>query len=245
MFQSNEFDIGEVEALIEQDAVLASNLLRCANSPFYGGLEKIVTVREAIVRLGANQVGKLVVLINQKGSFQAQSPLLQSFMPVLWRHSVAAAFGCQWLAARCKLDQIGHEAFLVGLLHDVGKLFLLRVIDEVKTERGDAFHLAEPLVLELLKSMHAEQGHQLLARWDIPELLTEAVRRHHDEDLVAGDPLLALLRLVDAACSKLGISLTPDPQIALGALPEAQWLGASEIVLAELEIALEDAMALT
>jgi HD-like signal output (HDOD) protein len=244
MLQSSEFDIGEVESLITRDTVLASNLLRCANSPFYGGLEKIVTVREAISRLGSKQVSKLVILIAQKGNFRARSPVIQAFMPVLWKHSVAAAFGCQWLAKHCRLDHIADEAFLAGLLHDIGKLFLLRVLDELTTQQGSRFAISEALVLELLTAMHAEQGHRLLARWGIPEPLSEVVKHHHDAEIDGANPLLCVLRLVDLACAKIGLSLTPDDGMALAALPEASWLGASEIVLAELEVALEDAMAL-
>jgi HD-like signal output (HDOD) protein len=100
------------------------------------------------------------------------------------------------------------------------------------------------VVLEVLQHMHVEQGAMLMQHWNIPELYVEIVRQHHDETYDTNNTLLLIVRLVDIACQKVGIGLYHDPSIVLATTSEAQALGAKEVVLAELEIMLEDATTL-
>jgi HD-like signal output (HDOD) protein len=79
-------------------------------------------------------------------------------------------------------------------------------------------------------------------RWNMPEVYCEVVRDHHLPEIKSSNMLLALTRLVDQACNKLGIGMCPNPTLVLFATIEAQLLGAKEITLAELEITIEDAM---
>jgi HD-like signal output (HDOD) protein len=137
------------------------------------------------------------------------------------------------------MPEVEKEALLGGLLHDVGKLFLLRVVDDLIR----AGHLRDPsaqLLQEVLSRMHCEQGEALLAAWNIPDPYRQLVRRHHDPDFDEDDLLLLVVRLADQACNKLGMGLVPTPGLVLATTPEAQALRIPELVLAELEVALED-----
>jgi HD-like signal output (HDOD) protein len=240
MLQSGEFDMGAVEELITGDPVLASATLRLANSSFFAGLEKITNVREAIVRLGVKQVSNLVTIVAQKKNYHIRDRVLQPLVAALWRHSVGVAIGSQWLAGRVKRGDLSGEAFMAGMLHDIGKLLLLRVVDDLKAQ-GKGFDPSESLVLELLASLHARHGHALMKQWNIPEVYCDVVQRHHDADFEDGATLLILVRLVDQACNKLGIGLEPRPDLDLAASAEAQVLRVDDVLAAELEIRLEDA----
>ena len=118
------------EQVIRQDPTLTGELLRLSNSSFFGGIEKVVTVRDAVMRLGIKQVAELVILSGQKRYYQLKDPLLGSFVERLWRHAVGCGIGSDWLASKLRLGEVREEAFMAGLLHDVGKLLLLRVIDD-------------------------------------------------------------------------------------------------------------------
>lgn len=240
MLQSGEFDMGAVEKLITGDPVLASATLRLANSSFFAGLEKITNVREAIVRLGVKQVSNLVTLVAQKKNYHIRDRALQPLVATLWRHSVGVAIGSQWLAGRLRRGDLTGEAFMAGMLHDIGKLLLLRVVDDLK-EQNKTFQPSEALVLELLASLHNRHGHALMKQWNIPELYCDVVARHHDPDFEDGATLLVLVRLVDQACNKLGIGLEPQPDLDLASSAEAQVLRVDDVLAAELEIRLEDA----
>jgi len=96
-----------------------------------------------------------------------------------------------------------------------------------------------------MNSLHVEQGYALLKSWNLPETYCAIVRDHHKEKFDPKDNLLTLIRLVNQACNKIGIGLRPNPATVLAATAEADVLDLSEVSLAELEIKLEDSLALT
>ncbi len=240
MLESPEFDVSEIERLIASDPVIAAALLRVANSSFYGGLEKVTSPSEALLRLGAKQVAKLVMMVGQKQSYRLRDAKLAPLVDALWHHAVGCALGAEWLAKRLRRTDVAAEVFMASLLHDIGKLFLLRVLDDLKAANA-SFNPAEPLVRELMTSMHSEQGARLLESWNIPESFCTIARHHHDDEVDERNTALLLVRLVNVACNKLGIGLETGTDLDLAALEEAQILRVGDVLAAELEICLEDA----
>jgi len=241
---SGDFDLREVESLINKDQALAAAVLRGANSAFYRGIQKVLTVGEAVARIGARQVANLVLLETQRKNFVSDSRQLRELFRALWRHSVACAAGAEWLARRLHFQEMADHAFVAGLLHDLGKLLLLRVIDELQAEELGQAALTEHLIRELLQSLHADRGAALMEAWELPEIYTRVAREHHAESFDPDDVLLVVVRLVDRACARLGIGMTHEPSLDLAATPEARCLEASELLLAELEVLLEDSLEL-
>lgn len=233
-------DPGELERLVETDPALTSGVLRVANSSFFRGLEPVVGIHEAIVRLGARKVCQLVVMMSQQRSFQVHDPKLRKMAALLWKHSVACGLGAEWLARRLKLGAVEHEAMLAGLLHDVGKLFVIIVIDNLKRARP-GFDPPEDLIAEVAQTLHCAHGETLMKAWSVPAVYQDVVRRHHDDEIDESDLLLLTVRLADTVCNRIGLALVPDPTLEPAATVEAQVLRASEVLLAELEVTLEDA----
>jgi hypothetical protein len=81
-----------------------------------------------------------------------------------------------------------------------------------------------------------------MQKWNMPETYCTVARDHHTDGWDQGNALLAIVRLVNLTCKKLGVHISPDPALVLFACPEAQVLGIREITLAELEIVIEDAI---
>ena len=244
MVASGDFDLREVESLINQEPALAASVLRGANSAFYRGIQRVMTVGEAVARIGARQVANLVLLETQRKNFVSSSRELRGLFHSLWRHSVACAAGAEWLARRLHFEEIADHAFLAGLLHDLGKLLLLRVLDELHAEAGEELELTEPLILDLLNAFHADRGAALMEAWDLPEIYSRVAREHRAESFDPDDLLLVVVRLVDQTCARLGIGMTHTPDLDLAATPEARCLEASDVLLAELQVLLEDALEL-
>ncbi len=231
----------DLEKMIIGDQALASQILRVANSTFYKGLQRINTIQKAIIRLGIRQVAMLAMAVSQHSLYLARSPLLSQYMKKLWQHAFASAVGSQWLAHHCGRKEQADHAFMAGLLHNIGQLVILRVIDELSSKNQLGSQLPETLLKELLDSnMHNAQGYVLMKRWNLPEEYCVVARDHHKEPYDSDNMLLVIVRLADQACEKLGVGLRSDPNIALAATPEAQTLGLGEIALAEVEILLED-----
>ena len=90
--------------------------------------------------------------------------------------------------------------------------------------------------------MHVEQGYTLMNEWSIPQVYCDVAKHHHDEEFDSADSLLIAVRIVDHVCAKTGISLKPDPALVTATLPEVHAMSVKEIVLAELEVVIEDAL---
>jgi putative nucleotidyltransferase with HDIG domain len=241
MAADDDFDIKEVENLILTDQVLAAEVLRAANSAFFGGLAPIGTIRAAVIRLSVQQVARLIYLVSERSKYSARDAQVHRRLQNLWRHSSAVAKGSHWLARRLNFKNLEDTVFLGGLLHDVGQLVILRALDEIKLKEDSPFDVSSNLVQEVLMSAHTGLGYELLKDWNIPETYCLIARDHHGEEYDASDFALGIVRLANMTASRLGLSLHPDPSLVLGDLPEAHSLGANEILLAELEIMLEDA----
>ena len=236
----DESDLQLIEKLIVSDQALTAKVLSVSNSSFYKGLQQVSTVRNAIVRVGINEVSNIVMLITHESNFRSKDPFVQGIMRKLWRHSVACAMGSNWLAKQCGLHSLAHEAFFAGLLHDVGMLFILTVIDDLKHSNEIEIQPSDALLVEAMNTLHTHHGHSLMSHWNLPEKYSQIARDHHQEEFDGNNSLLALVRLADMACCKLGIGLDKDPSLVLIASPEAETLHISEVDLARMEIMLED-----
>ena len=240
---SDDMDAGQAEQLILADQVLAAEVLRAANSVFFGGLSEVNTVRSAIVRLGLRQVSELAMLASHRAEYDARDRSLRELIQQLWLHASATAMAASWLARKLGYGkQTESECFLGGLLHDVGKLVILRAVDEIKLAGKAEYDLSPQLVNEILETTHPGLGFSFLQRWNVPGLYCEIARDHHLTDFESSKIPLVLVRLANNVAAKMGLGLNSDPTMVLSALPEARYLNASDILLAEMEIMMEDSL---
>ena len=229
-----------IEKLIVSDQSLTGEVLSVSNSSFYKGLTQVATVRDAIIRMGNIEVSNIVSLVALQHNFQSKIPAMQKIMGKLWRHSVGCAIGANWLARQTGFQALAHETFIAGLLHDVGKLYVLKVVDDMKAS-GEIENLPSDTVIdELMQQLHTEQGYALMAQWNLPEKYCQVARDHHLAEFDGSNFLLVLVRLANQVCHKMGIGLIEDPSIVLLETAEAAQLQLSEMDLARLEVRLED-----
>lgn len=229
-----------IEKLIVSDQSLTGEVLRVSNSSFYKGLSQVATVRDAIIRLGIKEVSSIVAMVALQHNFKSKDRAVHKIMGELWRHSVGCAIGASWLAKQTGFKTIAHETFIAGLLHDVGKLFVLKVIDDMKLSEEIEHPPSDIVIDEVMHNLHADQGHLLLKHWNLPEKYCRVARDHHMEKFDYTDFLLVLVRLANHVCHKLGIGLCKDPSLSLMETPEANQIQLSEVDLARLEVRLED-----
>jgi HD-like signal output (HDOD) protein len=230
----------QIAAVIIKDQSMASRVLQIANSSFYGGLKKVETITQAVVRLGMKRVINLAMVASQLLSHQSRVEMIANHMVILWKRSMACAVGARWLAEQSGNRALAEEAFLAGLMHDIGELFLLKVLEKLALDPASPLPLTEPLMYEVLEAMHNDLGYRLMIKWGLPEQYAVVARDHSLQEFDEHNLLLVMVRLMNIACMKLGIGVPPDPDIVLAATPEAQLLGLKEIKLVELELMLED-----
>jgi HD-like signal output (HDOD) protein len=235
-----EPDPRQIEKLIVSDQALTAEVLRYSNSSFYKGLTQVSTVRNAIVRLGVNEVSNIVMTVTHESQFASKDPFRHGIMRQLWRHALGTAVAAHWLARHCGRHGIAHETFFAGLLHDVGKLCILTVVDELMHSGRYKLNPSSALLLEAMDHLHTGRGYMLMKRWNLPEKYAQVARDHHQDALDAENYLALTVRLADKACNKLGIGLRRDSGVILIAAPEAKELHLSELDIAKMEIMLED-----
>lgn len=237
--RENKLDADGICNILEEDPILVSEVLRMANSSFFSGLSEVRSLRDAAVRLGVKQVASIVVSVSQKRMYSASKGPFRARLLQLWKHVSAVSLGSRWLANNSGYRNLADEAFVAGLLHDVGKLSLLRIIEElVKTD--NTIKLSNQLVDLTLAQLYCEHGARLLEMWNLPSSYKEVVLHQADEEFDESNITLCIVRLVDKACALEGVSDRPDKSIILESAPETRALGLNEIDLAELRIILED-----
>ncbi len=231
--------INDIAAVIAKDQAMAAQMLKLANSSFFAGLNKVRTIRESIMRLGVKQVYNCLVAGAQKDLYSSRDPFIAKYLRVLWQHALTTAKATEWLLRKTGYGEAADAGFLAGLFHDIGKLLLLKVFETIRADRKDVA-ISDSFIVEVLDAMHVEQGGRLMGVWNIPEVYCEVASHHHDEDIEGADALLLAVRIVDQVCSKTGPSLHPDSTINPATLSEVMALSIKEIVLAELEVLIED-----
>ena len=174
----------DVAALIETDPSLTAKTLKMANSSFYGKSGKISTIRDAVVLIGFNAVRSTVLSVCIAEIFKQKGTKTGFDAEAFWIHSLACALCCRKISKRIGgSDHEAEEAFVCGMLHDIGKILLAHYLpqDYEKVMRFVADHkvTVEEAERAVLGADHAAVGSELLRTWMIPEQITEAVAGHH------------------------------------------------------------------
>ena len=237
--RENKLDAALICKIIEEDQVLVADLLRMANSSFFSGMSPVSCLKDAAVRLGVRQIASIVFSVSQKRLYSASKGIFKSRLTDLWLHTSAVSLGARWLAANAGYRNLADEAFVAGLLHDIGKLSLLCVLEDLIA--SDGLQLSDEEVNSVLSRMHCEHGAALLAQWNFPESFKTIVLRQNDEKPDLHNTLLCMIRLVDKACILEGIVDMPFDEVGdLESMPEVKALSLTTQDLEELRAVLQE-----
>jgi HD-like signal output (HDOD) protein len=176
---SSMSDIGEV---LMSDQALSARILQLANCSFYGFPSRIETVSHAVTMIGAEQMVALVQGTCVASIFKSVPREIVD-MESFWRHSIACGIAARLIAAR-RREPNTERFFLLGLLHDIGRLVIFQHLPEeagriITLARRDhrLLHEAERATLGF---DHCEVGYELLKTWKLPARLCEPIKMHHN-----------------------------------------------------------------
>lgn len=193
----------QLSDIISRDPALSAAVLRMANSVAYRGIKEIVQLEPAFVRIGVRGVRAMLLTASVKGlaiRVDGQKTLAQE----VWRRSVASGVILSSLAPRFKLPE--DDAFLVGLLHDIGDLALVRVIHD--RQQSQERKMTRSVFEALSAQWHEHLGLRLADAWNLPDPLPQLIGQHHGVAL-ENEPERTyqwLIRLSDAAVSMMKYS---------------------------------------
>jgi putative nucleotidyltransferase with HDIG domain len=180
---AEEPSIDKVAKIILQDPSMTAKLLQIANSAALGLERKLSSPFEAVQQLGLSMVRSLVLSVHIFSAFK-QSQLQGFSIDSLWAHSMRTATVAQRLMQHEGAEQVeAEEAYIAGMLHDIGKLMLANSLPE-KFQQALALAAARPCSLpeaevEVLGANHAGVAAYLLGLWGLPATIVEAVAFHH------------------------------------------------------------------
>jgi len=193
----------EFGKLTKEDPAFAVRVIALANSSASAPAVPVVSIRDALTRMGVKTIRSLVASLAVQRVFLPTKPNEVG----LWQHSVFTAFAAAQIAEIVPiLDVDPAEAYLIGLLHDIGRFVMfeqaapnLLKVDESNWETPEQLIEAD---VEVYKFTHSELGYRACTRWGLPESIGKAVQVHHEPiegEIVAGSPnaLLFCLQVAD------------------------------------------------
>ena len=201
LLRTKKAGFGDVATAIADDQVMAAALLRMANSPLYRGLHKITTLQNAITRLGAKALRTLMVHQSLR-AITIDAGDMNDLATMLWARSLASGCIMRKLGPLAKMDE--EDAFLTGLLHDIGNVIVLRIM--LDNHAVAQYDLDAPTFDYLCFETHQEFGELIATEWKLPAQLTSLISSHHaypDDDDACLTPRL-LLQVTDMITSLLG-----------------------------------------
>jgi len=248
--ENTETAVSDLSRLIGMDQGIAAKVLRLVNSSYYGFPRQVTTLGHAVVVLGFNTVRNLALALAAFDKFplSRHSPIEPT---AFWEHGLAVAICAQLLAKRKRLPvKVVEEAFLAGLLHDIGKLFLCQHFpNSYRAAIEEAW--AQKTRISIAEQRHCGAAHTLVGkhiaeRWNLPPGLTTTLWRHHDPARAqVGFEVCALVNAADALVRASRIGFVGDPLPPTFAPEVTDWLqvdaGALSEVQAELKTRVQEA----
>ena len=199
-----DIDLKRIAQLIARDPMLAGQVMRRVQSPYYAGRVPIHDLNQAIFRLGLINIRDIVLeaALNMR---VFTTPHYVHALERVRRHSVATAHIGRLLAPVTNQDP--HQLFLLGLLHDIGIAAALITIDDMfeNRERPAINH-----IWPAIETIHESAGTLVARIWDLPTELANVIGGHHHYQTAGGNnPMVATLHIAEAIARRLDRGITP------------------------------------
>ena len=218
VLQSEDSSTRTCADALNSDPALVARLLRLANAAAYGRSGHIGTVRDALTLLGRSTVSAVLTAAAVASSFD--DARCRGFdLGVFWREAFACGIAAQTLATELGYDS--GLAFTAGLLHDFGRLVLVRHLPNAEAQAMDCAHLNDqPLHLAeqgVLGMDHAEAGALVAQHWQFPPVIVAAIAGHHGAAGAASEPahqwLVDVVQGADAIVHALDLHHAEDERV--------------------------------
>lgn len=226
LLRDEDVNVAKVKDTVSLDQSMTAKILRLVNSSFYGFQGKISSLSQAIILLGFNTVRNVILSVTVLQAFSGAKASQFFNTGLFWKHSVGTAFVAKKLAEHIRYNK-PEDAFVGGLLHDVGRVFILQFLrDElikivgIRDHNDLSLREAEERVLGV---DHAWIGAGIAKNWHFPPLLCSGIGYHHAPSVLSTHQedyaIASLIHLADIICRGLNIGwggddFVPDVDLA-------------------------------
>lgn len=242
VIENPRVSLNEISNFIAGDPALTTKVLRMVNSPVYGFPGRISSVNQAVILLGLTVVKGLLLGVSV-------FDLMQKTMTGLWEHSIGCAIFSRIIAIK-KGHRDPDELSVDGLLHDIGKVFLvLQFPDEYQQalaeSRRDSLTIYSS-EKNRFNTTHSSVGSLMARKWRFPASLIDVIEYHHKPQLTKNTPLeSSIVHLADILVRSRGYGFPGDDFVM--PVEQAAWdvLGFDEADLAEIFKEAEESLGMT
>lgn len=211
VLKNPESTASQIAEVIRLDPAITSKVLRLANSAYVGVVRTVTSLQNAVVLLGSKRVHSIVLaseLLNSVNIKQSSGFRLDLY----WLHSVTTALIAEGIAGYVHKGELldTNEVFVAGLLHDIGKLVLAKLMPEAitmatlkaKESNTPYWKNEEP------ESHHTIAGKFLSEHWSFPAVLTDCISKHHQPDASTESALVvSIIHISDVTAHMIGRSV--------------------------------------
>lgn len=205
-----DYSVQQVANVVKYDPSITANILKMANSSYFGSQSKISTINDAVMYLGQKNLLRAIQTAGISKYYKKGSSGYYDKATDLWEHSVAVALMSQILSKKITGEE-NTTLYTAALLHDVGKIIMGEFVrDEMKkivtlvSGHNMSFLEAEETVLGI---NHADLGGKIAEHWNFPIEIRDAISFHHRPDLLEKEDKTMpwIVYMADEACLMMGI----------------------------------------
>lgn len=170
---SADVSMQDLAKVIMTDQMIATKVIKISNSPVYAGTVEISNINQALVRLGQTEIKNMMLAISLQTKI-FKSKLYGKLAKQFWERSVGTAFAARIVAGALKAEK--DEAFLCGLMHNLGRMVTLSIIEGAQREMDEDFRVSPITLNSLIDQYHEDVGELIVEKWLLPKTVGDTIR---------------------------------------------------------------------
>ncbi|NTV50394.1 MAG: HDOD domain-containing protein [Geobacteraceae bacterium] len=225
LLDNPDVSVEEVADLMLSDQVMTARVMKLINSPVYKPTQEITSLKRALVYLGLRHVRELALTTSVISAFDGTTGALE--LNAFWEHSFGVGMVSKIIAQKIGYQDL-EKAYIAGIIHDLGEVFLSNFLREPFLEVLD-YIKAHPVKLvdaeaELLGTTHCEIGLSMARKWNFPDAYCDVIAYHHNPGEATVDPILcAIVNLADLFCTVRELNYGGREWISFNLSDEEAW----------------------
>ncbi len=204
LLEKSDPSMEDLAKIVAKDAVISSKLISLANSALYKGLDSATTLNAALQRLGLKETLSLITTLANKNLYVSEQAELNRLLHSLFIHSLACACCARFIASELGEKEV-EGFFLTGIIHDIGKVLLLKAVSDISPNES----FADQALHSAIQEVHTVFGAVLIKKWGFSKPYVQAVEFHHWSHFPEGTQKeLLVLHIADVLVKSLGYSFS-------------------------------------
>ncbi|MCF8068829.1 MAG: HDOD domain-containing protein [Desulfobacterales bacterium] len=233
----------EITKLVKRIPDISTKLIKVANTPYYRSSADITDIGMAVECLGPAVVKQYLDVIANRSFYTTDNKRYSPIIEKLWIHTLSCAYSTQTTAAFIKFE-INADAFIMGLIHDIGKLVLIQIIAEIDLQNRLSKDIHELDIHKSLDTFHGDFGAIILKRWKLPQIYLNAALFH--DNIEKAKPVtkdLLLIYFSNLLVKHMGFDIKDNtPDIDITKIPAAKLLELDPTTIGEIQYQVKESM---